>query len=136
MTSDDEPELKQDPVEVVKLRQSVGQLESELSELRTRARERISQEQLKVAGLRAGMIDLDGIRLIDLPQSAIDSDGNVQDPDRIIGELKLKKPWLFSASSSSPMLSVPTAQMIVQKLATEMSDEEYRSAKASILKKL
>jgi hypothetical protein len=49
-------------------------------------------------------------------------------------QLRRVKPWLFGGSSSSSPVNAPPAQPPRQKLATEMTDEEYRIARATILK--
>ena len=49
--------------------------------------------------------------------------------------LRRAKPWLFGRASSSGPASPPPAQPPRQKLATEMTDDEYRVARAALLKR-
>jgi hypothetical protein len=52
----------------------------------------------------------------------------------MIAQLRHAKPWLFGSLSSSSSASPPPAQAPRLKMATEMTDEEYRAARAAIVK--
>jgi hypothetical protein len=82
------------------------------------------------------MIDLDGLRLVDLPSLKLNERGEVEGAASVMQSLRKNKPWLFStpAMSSSSPSSPPPALPPSQKLATEMTDAEYRVARAAILK--
>jgi hypothetical protein len=52
-------------------------------------------------------------------------------------DLRKSKPWLFAAAappSSSNPTSPPPATPTKQKMATEMTEAEYRAARAAIVK--
>jgi hypothetical protein len=110
-------------------------LEKEIEEVRQHARHQIMLADLTVAAVRAGMIDLDGIRLLDLTSVPKKDDGRVADPAGLMADLKRAKPWLFGSGSTSSVTDVPPSTPPRQKLATEMSDEEYRAARTLILKR-
>lgn len=125
-----------DPGElIVSLRGQAEQLERELAEARKVAREAITMADLRIAATRAGMVDLDGLKLVDLAGVRTTDDGQVLDAPNLMADLRRAKPWLFSAGSTSSLSGAPSAQPIRQKLATEMTDEEYRAARALILKR-
>lgn len=50
-------------------------------------------------------------------------------------DLKRNKPWLFGTWSTSSAKEAPPSNPPRQKLAMEMSDEEYNAARALIVKR-
>jgi hypothetical protein len=72
---------------------------------------------------------------LDMKAVQMDDDGSVSGGSELISQLKRSKPWLFTASSSSSLAKVPQSRPTRQKLATEMTDEEYRAARADILRR-
>ncbi len=91
--------------------------------------------ELKTEAVRAGIVDLDGLKLIDSSKLNLNSDGDVEGAAALIAELKHAKPWLFGAASSSTTAKAPAAQPPRQKQASEMNDDEYRAARAALLKR-
>lgn len=118
----------------VELRAHAEALQRQLAEIEQEARARIMHAELKVEAVRAGIIDLDGLKLLDLKDARLAADGNPTNAAELVAQLRRAKPWLFASPSSSSPASVPPAQTPRQKLATEMSDAEYRAARAAILK--
>jgi hypothetical protein len=117
------------------LRTRLAKLELDSQENRRLNEKRVVISELKVEALRANMIDLDGLQFLDMGQIHLGNDGNVADGAEIIGRLKRAKPWLFATPSSSSIAKVPPSVPARQKLASEMSDEEYRIARANIIKR-
>jgi hypothetical protein len=117
------------------LRMRLAKLELDSQENRRLNEKRMVISELKVEALRANMIDLDGLQFLDMSQVHLDDDGGVADGADIIGRLKRAKPWLFATPSSSSIAKVPPSVPARQKLAREMSDEEYRIARANIIKR-
>lgn len=126
----DPPEI--DPV--VELRARAEALERRLAETEQDARSRIIRSELKVEAVRAGIVDLDGLKLLNIDDAEIGHDGELTNAAQLVMRLRRAKPWLFAASSSSSQASPPPVQPPRQKLATEMTDEEYRAARAELLK--
>jgi hypothetical protein len=128
--SDDEmpstPDL--DPVAELRAR------ERRLANAEQEARSRLVQAELKVEALRAGIVDLDGLKLLDLSAVEVGEAGDVKNAADVITQLRRTKPWLFGGGSSSSSANPPPAQPPRQKLATEMTDAEYRAARAAILR--
>ena len=115
------------------LRVRADALERQLQEAESQAAARLRDFELKTEAVRAGIIDLDGLRLIDSKQVSIKGD----EPDSaaaIIGKLRRDKPWLFGTSSSSSVAAPPTAAATKRKLATEMTVEEWRTARSELLR--
>ena len=126
--------LDPDTNPVEELRARAEALERKLAETEQQARDRVVRAELKVAAIRAGIVDLDGLRLLDLKDLELTPEGEVANAAQLMAQLRRAKPWLFGAGSSSSPSSPPPAQPPRPKLATEMTDDEYRAARAAILK--
>ena len=110
-------------------------MERENQDIRQDAESRVVQAEMKIEAMRAGMVDLDGLKFLDLTQARLEDTGGVAGGRELIGQLKRAKPWLFAVPSSSSVARVPPSRPARVKLATEMTDEEYRIARASIIKR-
>jgi hypothetical protein len=133
MSEDDTPAaLDDDPV--AELRKRAETLERRLAETEQDARARVVRAELKVEAVRAGIVDLDGLKLLDLKNVELTSEGELANAGELMAQLRRAKPWLFGGTSSSSRTYPPPAQPPRQKLANEMTDEEYRAARAAILK--
>ena len=117
------------------LRARAERLEQELATTRQDSETRLVRAELRAEAVRAGMVDLDGLKLVDLSSVRLDPRGEVVGASEIMSELKRAKPWLFGSASSSSGAAPPAAQAPRQKLASEMSDAEYRAARAELLKR-
>jgi hypothetical protein len=116
------------------LRTRAELLERQLAEVQLRTEARLTRAQLKAEAIRAGMVDLDGLKLIDLSEVKLDVDGEIEGAPALMARLKKAKPWLFSATSLSSTAIPPPVQALRQKLATEMTDAEYRIARHAVVK--
>ena len=132
--SDDNTPAGPDTDPVAELRARAEELERRLAETEQEARGRVLRAELKVEAVRAGIVDLDGLKLLELKQVQLTSEGELANAPELMAQLRRAKPWLFGGASSSSPASPPPAQPLRQKLATEMTDEEYRAARAAILK--
>jgi hypothetical protein len=119
---------------IAQLRARAEALEHRLAETEQEARSRLVRAELKVEAVRAGMVDLDGLKLLDLKDVRLNADGEIENAAHLMAQFRRAKPWLFGGTSSSSPTNAPPAQPPRQKLATEMSDEEYRTARATLLK--
>lgn len=138
MMPDKEPSHPEAAEEVlVELRLRTEALERKLAEVKQAAQTRLIQSELKAEALRAGIADPDGLKLIDLSAVQLNDDGEVENAATVISGLKQAKPWLFplQTRSSSTAVPVPPPQVPKSKLATEMSEDEWRSARATLLKR-
>ena len=121
--------------ELSSLREKADRLERELAEAGTVARERLIRAELRVEAVRAGMGDLDGLKLADLGKVSIGEDGEVQGGAALMSKLRTDKPWLFAQASSSSVASPPPGGSVKPRMASEMSLEEWRAARAELLRR-
>ncbi len=126
-------DTQEDPEEGLRAR--LDRLERDTHENRRQTEQRVIFAELKVEAMHAGIIDLDGLQFLDMTQVHLSEDGGVADGTELISRLKRAKPWLFSVPSSSSTAKVPPSTPTRQKLARDMSDEEYRIARANIIKR-
>jgi hypothetical protein len=119
---------------LAELRARAELLERQLAEVQQRTEAQLVRAELKAEAIRAGIIDLDGLKLIDLSEVKLTEDGEVEGAPALLTRLKKAKPWLFSAASLSSIAMPPPSQAPRQKLATEMTDAEYRSAREVLLR--
>lgn len=97
------------------------------------ADERIIRAELKASALKAGMVDLDGLKLADLSSVKLDDKGEVVGADALMDELKKSKPYLFGAPSTTGSTTTPPKPSDnAPKKATEMTSAEYKEARMKI----
>lgn len=97
------------------------------------ANDRIVRAELKAIAIKAGMIDLDVLKLVDLSKVTLNDDGSVEGADALIEDMKKNKPHFFKeASDTSTPGKPPSSKTPEAKKATEMTDEEYAAARAKI----
>ena len=113
----------------------VADLERRLAEVEASARARVVQAELKAEAVRAGMVDLDGLKLLDASTVKLNAAGEVEGAAAALKEMRRAKPWLFGAASSSSVAQAPSAQAPRAKLATEMGFEEWQTARRELLKR-
>lgn len=102
----------------------------EITNIRNEFQSRLIAANLRTEAVKAGMVDLDGLKLIDLSAVRLGENDTVVGGREIMDDLRRSKPWLFGAASSSSVSAVPASQPVRQKTALEMSDEEYAAARA------
>jgi hypothetical protein len=99
------------------------------------ADQRVIRAELKAAALKAGMVDLDGLKLADLSGVKLNAEtGEVEGAEALMEALKKSKPYLFGATGTSTPGNPPQPKNPEAKKATEMNDEEYQQAKAALLR--
>ena len=100
----------------------------------TALRARLLQAELKAEAIRAGMIDLDGVKLIDMAGVKTNDAGELVDGGKVMAALRVAKPWLFGRSSSSAAVA-PRAEPPQAKPAMKMSVDEWKAARAELLRR-
>lgn len=104
-------------------------------EAEAKANERIIRAELRTVAIKAGMVDLDGLKLADLSEVKLNEAGEVEGADALMTALKEAKPYLFGAPKGTshpdtpPNPSPPSAKPV-----KEMTSEEYNAAKRVALK--
>ena len=119
---------------VAELKQRCEQLERELVQVRQRAESGLVKAHLQAEAARAGMVDLDGLKMLDLSNVTVGENGEVKGAAELMERVRKDKPWLFGRPFTSAPGGAPPAQPPRQKLATEMSDAEYQVAREAILR--
>ena len=101
------------------------------------AGERIKRAEMKAAAIHAGMIDPDGLKLLDLSTVKMNAAGELEVPEGFFEAAKVAKPYLFGApvASTSGTAPRPAAAPAVAQKAADMTADEYRIAKALLLKR-
>lgn len=105
--------------------------DGKIKEAHTAAEQRVIRAELKAEALKAGMVDLDGLKLADLSKIKINDAGEVEGAAELMDELKKAKPYLFGTTQNSSTPNTPPgSKPPAAKKATEMTDEEYAKARA------
>jgi hypothetical protein len=76
-------------------------LKEEIAILRSDFQSRLLTANLRTEAVRAGMIDLDGLKLVDLADVRLDENDRVVGGRKIMADLRRNKPWLFRVASTS-----------------------------------
>ena len=106
--------------------------ESDITKLHADYRSRLVAANLRTEAVKAGMIDLDGLKLIDLSSVGLDEQDAVVGGSKLMDDLRRNKPWLFGSSQSSSSAVAPASRPVRQKNAMDMSDDEYSAARAAL----
>ncbi|MCB5944129.1 hypothetical protein [Acidocella sp. KAb 2-4] len=110
--------------------------EAALSQMQAEMARRLAQAELKAEAVRAGMIDLDGLKLIDPASLRVTQSGEVEDAASVLARMKREKPWLFGAgASSSAAANPPRPEPPRTRHANELSHEEWLSARAALIRR-
>jgi hypothetical protein len=109
--------------------------QASIAEHTSKSDQRIIRAELKALAVKAGIVDLDGLKLVELGDVKLDDKGEVIGADALIDTLKKAKPYLFAAPSSSSTATLPGKDPPAAKKATEMTKEEYAVERAKLLGK-
>lgn len=110
-------------------------LVARIAELEASTREVVIRAELKAEALKAGMVDLDGLKLADTSVVTLNAAGEVVGAVALMAGLRRAKPWLFGAASSSSVAAVPVAAGIQPKSATQMSHAEWQAGRKELLRR-
>ena len=110
--------------------------EAALSRVQVETDARLIHAELKAEALRAGMVDLDGLKLLNTADIQLTEFGEVADAAVLLAKLKRAKPWLFgNAMSSSAAANPPRPESLRTRHANELSHEEWVAARAVLLRR-
>lgn len=94
------------------------------------ANARIIRAELKAVAIKAGMVDLDGLKLADLSSVVLGEDGEVTGAEDLMAKLKEAKPYLFaepSKSTTNTEVKVPPKKDPEKFSATKATPEELKA---------
>jgi hypothetical protein len=131
---DDLAEVQSDPEQGNGPEEQQDTVPQELAELHRQFQARLVVANLRTEAVRAGMIDLDGLKMIDLSVVRLGQDDKIIGGRKLMDDLRRNKPWLFGVTSSSSAAIAPASQPARQKTALEMTDVEYATARAAVTK--
>lgn len=110
--------------------------EAALSRLQVDIETKLIRAELKAEAVKAGMVDLDGLKLIDASEVRLNDAGELAEAGVVITRLKKAKPWLFGgAASSSAAANPPRPEPPRTRNANEMSHDEWLQARAALLRR-
>ena len=112
-----------------------NEVEPNLAAENAALRARLVQAELRTEALRAGMVDLDGVRLIDPGAIQLTEAGGLEGGSALMTRLRQDKPWLFGRGSSSSGAAAPTAAPAAPRSAMDMGVDEWRAARAELLRR-
>ena len=98
------------------------------------ANQRLVQAELKNHAIRAGIIDIDCLKLLDSSALKLDEHGNLPDAPAALARLKRDKPWVFRQQNSSHPTQPPAPEPPQQKSAKTMTHAEWRAARELLIK--
>jgi hypothetical protein len=127
--------MSDEPQDAPTLEERAAQLERRLAEMEASTTQRLIRAELKAEAVRAGMVDLDGLKLVDMAGLTLTEQGDVAGASGVMTQLRRSKPWLFGSASSSSAAAAPPAQPPAPKQATAMSHAEWQAARAELLKR-
>ncbi len=110
--------------------------EAALVQSQSEANARLVRAELKAEAVKAGMVDLDGLKLLELADVRLTEDGEVAGAAELLARLKRAKPWLFGvAASSSSLVNPPRPEPARIRHANELSHDEWIAARAALLRR-
>jgi hypothetical protein len=96
------------------------------------ANDRVLRAALKVEAIKAGLVDMDALKMLDTSSITLDEHGEPVGAAEFFAALKESKGYLFTAApvhSSQPNPPPPAPGTVPAKKASEMTKEEYAAAK-------
>ena len=98
------------------------------------ANARLIQAELKSHALRAGIIDLDCLKLLDVSAFKLDENGTLPDAATALANLKRDKPWAFPKPNSSHPAPAPTPEPPKTRMAKDMTVREWQIARERLIR--
>lgn len=108
--------------------------EQKAADAAAKAKARSMMADLKVAAKDAGMVDLDGLKLLNTEELKVNDDGDVENAADVLAKLKEAKPWLFgNPSNTSSPNNPPPPKKPESKKGMEMDDAEWKQKQKELL---
>jgi hypothetical protein len=108
--------------------EAAAKAEAKAAERETAANDRIVRAELKAEAIKAGMVDLDGLKLADLSKVKLNDAGEVEGADELMKALKEAKPYLFgtTTTTSNPEKKPEKKDDSKPKTAKDMDEAEKK----------
>ena len=98
------------------------------------ANSRLIHAEMKAHAIQAGIIDLDGLKLLDQSALKLDAEGNIAGAAGLMDQLKRDTPWLFTKPNSSHPAPPPTPEPAKPRMAKDMTYREWQLARERLLR--
>lgn len=96
---------------------------------------RVVMAEFKAIAIKAGIVDVDGLKLLDTSTLKFNDKGELVGADELIEAAKKSKPYLFATTTSTTSTSkTPPKVGDEPKSVKTMTDAEYEAAKQSAIK--
>ena len=108
---------------------------AKLAESTTAAKEQVKAARLEALALREGLVDLDGLKLLDLSKITQKDDGTFEGVDEVFKAAREAKPYLFGEKVTTTTTTKPAPKPgdPAPIDARKLTPEEYQKEKAAIL---
>lgn len=117
--------------------QAARDAEAKIAEAAASNNARLVRAELKAHAIKAGIVDLDGLKLLDTGGIGLNDAGEVEGAEELISKLREAKPYLFAdnatRATTTQTQAAPKPAKHAEKTAAEMTPEEYAAAKARLL---
>ena len=131
--------------EVTRLREQLRSAQVEhdaaLTTIRAQSRDRLLRAELRSEAIRAGIVDLDGLKLADTTTITFGEDGSIDGAEIVITGLKASKPYLFAGArdnasfgaTTSPTVRAPAPAAPELVDARSLTREQWQAERARLL---
>lgn len=132
-TETDTPRLMREAAEAAD-RKTADAVKEAVTKLSADANSRIIRSELRAAALRAGIVDIDALKMLDASGVKVSADGDVEIPADFFEKAKAAKPYLFKATgadtgTTSSTQSAPKPAPTTVKSAQDLTPEEFAAEK-------
>lgn len=111
---------------------AVDESAAKVAEAHTSATQRVIRAEMKAAAIKAGLVDLDALQMLDLSSVKLDENGEVTGADDVLAAAKKAKPYLFGDAKTSSTQQPPKPAEMKPKKVSEMSEAEKAAARERI----
>lgn len=117
-------------LKAAELEGEVVQAREALAKARTEVEARVIQAEVRALAARAGMVDPDGVKLMDLGGVRVNAAGDVEGAEAAIEAARTARPWLFgNARTANPEPPPRPRDTRETRDARQMTTKEYAAAR-------
>ena len=112
--------------------------ETRFNDIKVKSEQRIVMAELKAEAIKAGIINHNDLKILDLNSIKLDEKGDVIIPKDFFDSAKKERPYLFKisgAESGNTTITTPSPSPTnIKKKLSEMTKDEYEASKNNIIK--